>query len=197
MGVKCAWDQARAVVGGGNDTGHLDGWVPAPPLQGAVSWRCGSEGSNTPSPYSPSCGPVQQGLPRRSPARNPESEGSPGISTVLSSPCLPVSLDTSVSLLRAHSLPSCPFLVGLSLPMCTTQQEMCSNLHPCTGWAQADGLRPTLLNQQCSWVKLSRACSIRNRTEMSLGFVQPQRERFSVILPFCLPCPIYPQQLLS
>lgn len=110
---------------------------------------------------------------------------------------LPVSLDTSVSLLRADSLPSCLFLVGLSLPMGTAQEEMCSNLRPCMGWAQADGLRPTLLNQQCSWVKLSRACGIRNRTEVSLGFVQPRRERFSVLLPFCLPCPTYPQQLLS
>lgn len=31
-----------------------------------------------------------------------------------------------------------------------------------------------LLSQQCSLVKLSKACGITNRTEMSLDFLQPQ-----------------------
>lgn len=116
MGVKCAWGQARATVGGGTGTGCLDGWVPAPRLPGAASWRFGSEWANTPSLYSPPAFPYSRIHPRRSPPQSLEAEGSPGVCVVLSPPHFPVFPWTCLSLSskqnsgRAPSLPSCPFL---------------------------------------------------------------------------------------
>lgn len=123
--------------------GCLDGWVPAPRLQGAASWRFGSEWANTPSLYSPPAVPYSRIHPKRSPPQSLEAEGSPGVCVVLSPPHFPVFPWTCLSLSskqnsgRAPSLPSCPFLGFAPTHRHGTGGNV-SNLPPHMGWTQAE-----------------------------------------------------------
>lgn len=138
-----------------------------------------------PFPAFPSCSPVQQTLPQDVTTPTAGGRGKPQdlcCAQPVSLSC--VSLDMFVSLLgerlcgKAPSLPSCPVLVGLSHPSVWHRRKHGPICLP--GWGgqrqklallQANGLKPMLLNQQCSCMKLSRACVIRSRTEMSLDFL--------------------------
>lgn len=162
----------------------LDGRVPAPPLQGAVSWNFGPEGPNVlrmlslRQSYTADCS-------RRSPlkAQRLGAEGSPRGCTVLGLPRFSVFPRTRFSVCWRAELwegsfsALLPFSDGCHACGITPdpfqrarEEEWCNLRWWWMRWTQAEAAPCTKKCTQCSWVKHARPRGVRNRTKVSRAF---------------------------